>query len=286
MCLNVSSSFIFKKKPTSPGVRHNKVLSSKIFLGSTKFKSRRVRLHESGGKNNLGHITSYNRSSRKHRRLFKAVLPFNSFFVGVVLCIVPDSSKKSFLCSIFNLIDYSFYYYPYIEGISVGCLVYSDPFGYYFLSRGSLVSLGCLSSLDKFPIGAPVSNVSKSFGFKPFLCKSHGSSAKVVQQKGKAVILMLPSNRAISLPKSAVALGGSIGFSSFLELKKGKASKSRFIGIRPKVRGVAMNPVDHPHGGGEGRSSGGRLSVSPWGKLSKGGRTRSNTKKPYLLLDE
>jgi large subunit ribosomal protein L2 len=132
--------------------------------------------------------------------------------------------------------------------------------------------------LERIPLGSIVHNVEYKAGRGGQIARSAGSFAQVVAKEGNYVHVKLPSNDIYLLRKECLATIGQMGNTEHNLIVIGKAGRKRWMGIRPTVRGVAMNPIDHPMGGGEGKSSGGRHPVSPWGKLAKGGKTRKKRK--------
>ena len=140
------------------------------------------------------------------------------------------------------------------------------------------VAPGNAMPIGNMPIGTIVHNVELSVGRGGQLARSAGTFVQLVGKEGKNCIIKLPSGETRLINKNNFATVGQIGNQDHFNISLGKAGRSRWLGRRPKVRGVAMNPVDHPHGGGEGKASGGRHPVSPWGKPTKGYKTRKKNK--------
>jgi large subunit ribosomal protein L2 len=128
--------------------------------------------------------------------------------------------------------------------------------------------------LERIPLGTMVHNIELNLGRGGQLARSAGSFAQVMAKEGEYVTLRLPSGEVRMVHKRCYATIGEVGNAEHENVVSGKAGRSRWLGVRPTVRGVAMNPVDHPHGGGEGRTSGGRHPVTPWGMPTKGYKTR------------
>ena len=164
---------------------------------------------------------------------------------------------------------------PY--GIKIGDEVVSS-------KKKAPLKIGNSLPLSEIPSGLFVHNIELVHGKGAQIVRSAGVGAQVLAKDAGMVTLKLPSGEVRVFDQRCMATIGEVGNKSHEMIKIGKAGRSRWLGRRPKVRGVAMNPIDHPHGGGEGRSSGGRHPVSPWGKPTKGKRTRSNKKTDQLIM--
>jgi large subunit ribosomal protein L2 len=138
--------------------------------------------------------------------------------------------------------------------------------------------------LYRIPDGMLVHNIELKIGKGGQLSRSAGSYARIMAKEDGNVTLSLPSGEVRMINENCLATIGTVGNKSHENITIGKAGRSRWLGNRPSVRGVAMNPVDHPHGGGEGRTSGGRHPVTPWGKPTKGARTRNKNKASQKLI--
>lgn len=156
------------------------------------------------------------------------------------------------------------------EGLLVGTKVMSSP--------EAEVTVGNALPLDRIPLGSVIHNIELKKGRGGQIARSAGTYAQVVAKDGDYVHVKMPSNDVHLIRKECIATIGQVSNGDHSLIKIGKAGRTRWLGIRPTVRGVVMNPVDHPMGGGEGKSSGGRHPVSPWGKLAKGGKTRKTRK--------
>jgi len=258
-------------KPTSAGRRNSSVSDfAELTPGVEAPKGLRVRKHKTGGRNNQGKITARHRGGghKQHYRLIdfrrnKDGVP------GKVHSIQYDPNRT---CRV-ALIQYAdgekrFILAP--EGLAVGRTVES----------GTTVppELGNCMPLAAIPLGMQVHNIELQAGRGGRMCRSAGSAAVLVAREAGWAQLTLPSGEIRRVPAACRATVGAIGNSEHMKVRLGKAGRSRWLGIRPHVRGTAMNPVDHPHGGGEGRTKGGRHPVSPTGKSAKGGGTRKPRK--------
>ena len=156
------------------------------------------------------------------------------------------------------------------KGIKVGDMLESGP--------NSPIRSGNSLPLENIPVGKMVHNIELSLGRGGQLVRSAGSYAMILASDDDYVTVKLPSGEMRMIFKKCMATLGEVGNGDYMNVSWGKAGKSRWLGKRPRVRGVAMNPVDHPHGGGEGKTSGGRHPVSPWGQPTKGYKTRKKKK--------
>lgn len=242
-----------------------------------------------------GRLLTRHRATPINKRKFRLIntKPFLINDVAQLLRVEYNSQKSSFVGLTRFLKSGFLSYLPIPNESHPGDLIYINPplnkissLGTISLSSNRRASI--IAPLYKFPKGSVLNNISVS-PFGPFsICRSAGSRAKIISfsSNRKLAELLMPSGRVIYLSSSCFALSGIASNPTHFLHKDVKAGQSFFKGLRPSVRGVAMNPVDHPMGGGEGKSSGGRPSVSRWGKLTKGGfRTRSvNKTKVYLKI--
>ena len=189
---------------------------------------------------------------------------------GKVSTIEYDPNRSAFIA----LITYADGEKRYIlapNGLQVGSQVLSGP--------EAPIKVGNCLPLSRVPLGSTVHNVEMSPGHGGQIARSAGAEVQVLARDGGRAVLRLPSGESREVPDDCSATLGQVGNLEHGNVVLGKAGRSRWLGRRPKVRGVVMNPVDHPHGGGEGRSSGGRHPVTPWGKPTKGYKTRKRKKK-------
>jgi len=262
---------IRKYKPTSAGRRNASVSDfAELTPGAEAPKGLRVRKHKTGGRNNQGKITARHRGGghKQHYRLIdfrrnKDGVP------GKVHSIQYDPNRT---CRV-ALIHYAdgekrFILAP--EGLEVGRTVESG--------EAAPPEVGNCLPLASIPLGMQVHNIEMQQGRGGRICRSAGAAATLLAREAGWAQLTLPSGEIRRVPAGCRATIGAIGNSEHMNLRLGKAGRSRWLGIRPHVRGTAMNPIDHPHGGGEGRTKGGRHPVSPTGKSAKGGGTRKPRK--------
>ena len=229
-------------------------------------------LKKTGGRNNLGRITSRRRGGGHKRRYRIIDFKRNKFDVsGKVVAIEYDPNRSSRIA----LITYEDKEKRYIiapDGLKVGNEIVS--------SRDNVVPFkaGNTLILKNIPEGMHIHNIELKPGKGAQMARSAGSYARIMAKEDNLVSIKLPSGEVRMVMDTCLATIGTVGNKTHENIKIGKAGRSRWLGKRPKVRGVAMNPVDHPHGGGEGRTSGGRHPVSPWGTPAKGFRTRKKNK--------
>ncbi len=258
-----------KFKPVTPGTRFRSVNSFEELTRSTPEKSLLEPVKKTGGRNHHGHITSRRRGGGAKRQY--RVIDFKrdkKDIVGTVAHIEYDPNRTANLALI-HYADGEKRYILHPRGLSQGDKVVSGP--------GSDIRIGNSMPLAEVPLGTVVHNIELKLGKGGQIVRSAGAGAQVVAKEGDYVTVRLPSTEVRMVRRECMATIGQIGNVDHELLSAGKAGASRWKGRRPKVRGVAMNPVDHPLGGGEGKTSGGRPPVSPWGK-PEGVKTRKNKK--------
>jgi large subunit ribosomal protein L2 len=257
-----------KYKPTSPARRF---MTGSTFDEVTK-KSPETGLLEkvsrSGGRNNHGHVTARHRGGG-HKRRYR-VVDFRRDKVGVpaTVAAVEYDPNRSARIALLHYADGEKRYILWPEGLSVGETVVS--------SAHADIKPGNCMKLKYVPLGITVHNVELRAGKGGQLARSAGVGAQLMAKEGSYALLRMPSGELRKIHQECRATIGTVGFSDRSNVSLGKAGRTRWLGKRPHVRGVAMNPIDHPHGGGEGRTSGGRHPVTPWGVPTKGKKTRSN----------
>lgn len=256
-----------KFRPTTPTLRYKTVNSFEELTRSKPEKSLlAAAVSKSGGRNNQGRMTMRRRGGG-HKRRYR-VIDFKRTKVGVpgrVAAIEYDPNRSAFIA----LIVYADGDKRYILaplGLKVGVEISAGP--------DAPIRVGNALPLANIPLGATVHNVELNPGRGGQLARSAGAEVQLLGREGGRAQLRLPSGENREVPVQCMATLGQVGNIEHANIVIGKAGRSRWLGRRPKVRGVVMNPVDHPHGGGEGRSSGGRHPVTPWGKPTKGYKTR------------
>jgi large subunit ribosomal protein L2 len=220
------------------------------------------------GRNNHGEITIWHRGGG-HKRHYR-LIDFKRDKVGVparVLSVEYDPNRSAFI-ALLSYADGEKRYILYPLGLKVGDRVVSGP-------EADIVTGNALP-LKNIPAGTMIHNIELRPGKGGQLVRSAGGAAQLLAKEGEYAQVRLPSGEVRKVYMECVATIGQLGNLDHENLSIGKAGRKRWMGIRPTVRGVAMNPVDHPHGGGEGKTSGGRHPVTPWGQPTRGYKTRNN----------
>tara|TARA_B100001250_G_scaffold367957_1_gene350317 strand:- start:126 stop:956 length:831 start_codon:yes stop_codon:yes gene_type:complete len=261
-----------KLKPDTPSRRYMSVSTFEEVTVKRPERSLTTALRKTGGRNNFGRITARHRGGG-HRRRYRIIdFKRNKFdSIAVVKTIEYDPNRSSRIA----LVSYPDGEKRYViapDGLKVGSEIVSTKDGQVPFKTGNAMPLG------RIPEGLLVHNVELKPGKGAQMVRSAGSYARIMASDSGMVTLKLPSGELRMVAENCLATIGSVGNKSHENISIGKAGRSRWLGRRPKVRGVAMNPVDHPHGGGEGKTSGGRHPVSPWGTPAKGYRTRKRNK--------
>ncbi|MDJ0575578.1 MAG: 50S ribosomal protein L2 [Xenococcaceae cyanobacterium MO_234.B1] len=264
-------------KPYTPGTRQatisdfSEITKSKPEKSLTKYK------HRVKGRNNRGVITSRRRGGG-HKRLYR-IIDFRRDKLNIpgnVIAIEYDPNRNARIA----LVEYQDGEKRYIlapVGIKVGSEIISGP--------DSPIEIGNALPLGKIPLGETIHNIELRVGRGGQIVRAAGTAAKLMAKEGDYVTVGLPSKEVRMIRKECYATIGQVGNAEFRNLKLGKAGKSRHLGRRPQVRGSAMNPCDHPHGGGEGRAPIGRSGpVTPWGKPALGMKTRKKKKPSDKLI--
>ncbi len=265
---------IRKRKPTSAGRRFQSVSDFSEITKSRPEKSLTEPLNRTGGRNSYGRKTSRHRGGA-HKRQYR-IIDFKRIkdaIPGSVAAIEYDPSRNARIALI-HYLDGEKAYILAPAKLSVGDKVESGP--------KADIKVGNALPIRSIPVGTVIHNVEIRPGQGGKIARSAGMSVQLVAKEGDYATLRLPSTEMRRVPIDCRASIGEVGNSEFELLSIGKAGRNRWKGVRPQTRGVAMNPVDHPLGGGEGKTSGGRHPVSPWGKPE--GRTRSRSKYSDRLI--
>ena len=267
---------IRKLKPTSAGRRFQTVDAFEEITATRPEKSLTVGMRKTAGRNNNGRITSRRRGGG-HKRLYR-IVDFKRDKAGVnaTVATIEYDPNRSARIALVRYADGEKRYILAPVGISVGDVLVAG--------EGADIKPGNALTLSRIPVGTLVHNIELHLGRGGQFCRSAGTFAQVVAKEGKYVTLRMPSGEVRKVLASNMASIGQVGNIQHENISLGKAGRNRWLGRRPKVRGVAMNPVDHPLGGGEGRSSGGRHPVTPWGVPTKGYKTRDRKKASSKLI--
>jgi large subunit ribosomal protein L2 len=257
-----------KYKPTTPGRRGSSVADYSDITRSRPERSLTEKITRSSGRNAQGKITSRRRGGGNKRRYRVVDFRRNKDGVPARVAHIEYDPNRSARIALLHYVDGEKRYILAAQGISVGDRLMSGP--------GSDIRPGNSLPLANIPVGTVIHAVELRPGQGAKMARSAGSSVQIVAKEGGFAQLRLPSGEMRLVNLQCKASVGTVGNPEHELVSKGKAGRNRWKGRRPKVRGVAMNPVDHPLGGGEGKSSGGRHPTSPWGK--KEGRTRKKDK--------
>jgi large subunit ribosomal protein L2 len=267
---------IRKLKPTSAGRRFQTVSDFEGISAARPERSLVSGLPQKAGRNNNGRITSRRRGGG-HKRLYR-MIDFRRDKLDMaarVLTIEYDPNRTARI-ALLRYADGEKRYILAPVGLNVGDAIIAG--------EGADIKPGNALSLARIPVGTLVHNVEIYPGKGGQFCRSAGTYAQLIAKEGKYVLLRMPSGEVRKVLASGKASVGQVGNIQHENISLGKAGRNRWLGRRPKVRGVAMNPVDHPLGGGEGRSSGGRHPVTPWGVPTKGYKTRDRKKASSKLI--
>ena len=253
-------------KPTSAGTRHHVSVSRETLTDKEPEKSLLVSLQKTGGRNAYGRITARHKGGG-HKRKYRIIdWQRNKTEVPATVTAIEYDPNRSANIALLTYADGEKTYILAPNGLSVGDTVVSG--------QGADIKLGNCLPMVNIPLGTVIHNIEMKIGKGAQMVRSAGAAAQLMAKDGHQVLVKLPSGEVRRFHKDCRACIGQVGNVEYGSQKLGKAGRARWKGIRPSVRGVAMNPVDHPMGGGEGKSSGGRHPCSPWGTPSKGYKTR------------
>ena len=263
-------------KPATPSLRELVIVDRSELWKGKPVKKLTEGLTKKAGRNNTGRITARRRGGG-HKRSYRMVDFKRRKFdvVGTVERLEYDPNRTAFIA----LITYEDGEQAYIlapQRLGVGDTVVAG--------ERTDVKPGNAMPLKNVPIGTIVHNIEMKPGMGGQIARSAGTYVQLVGRDGSYALMRLSSGEVRMVRGECMATIGAVSNPDQANIKLGKAGRKRWLGKRPSVRGVAMNPIDHPHGGGEGRTSGGRHPVTPWGKPTKGARTRSNKKTDDLIV--
>ena len=266
----------FKKILPTTSSQRNLVRLNNSFLSRVSIiKKKKKGLQRKNGRNMTGQITSKHKGGGKKKlyRIINFDRSFNS--LGVVMALEYDPFRSSYIASIYDFLNHVYYYILAARFLKVGQIIGSGNY--------AEIKNGHSMQISKIPIGTFIHSVSTKI-YKPSqLSRSAGCFSQLIEKNTNMARLRLSSGENRYIPVDCFATIGTVSNEFWFLTTLGKAGRSRWLNNRPKVRGVAMNPVDHPHGGGEGKTSGGRnTSVTPWGKPTKNRKT-SKTRNKLII---
>ena len=262
-------------RPMTAATRFKSVSGFDELTRATPEKALLEPLKKSGGRNNKGHLTMRHIGGG-HKQMYRKIdFKRNKHGIPARVAEIEYDPNRTARIALLFYADGEKRYILHPTGLKQGDMVVSGP--------GSDVRVGNALPLAEMPLGTMVHNIELKIGKGGAMARSAGQGAQVVAREGEYVTLRLKSTEMRLVHGRCLATIGEVGNADHELLSKGKAGKNRWLGKRPSVRGVAMNPVDHPLGGGEGKSSGGRPPVSPWGK-AEGKKTRKRKKNSNRLI--
>ncbi len=269
---------IKKYRPVTPSLRFRTVPTFEEITSVVPEKSLLEPIRKTGGRNNKGRVTAYCRGGG-HKRFYRVVdFKRDKHGIAARVASIEYDPNRSARIALLHYADGEKRYIIAPDGLKVDEMLMSGPTA--DIKTGNSLPLG------EMPLGTNVHNIELFPGKGAQMARSAGSMVQIMAKDGPKVILKMPSGEVRTVPRLCYGTIGQVSNIEHKNLVPGKAGATRWRGRRPSVRGVAMNPVDHPMGGGEGRTSGGRHPVTPWGKKTKGLKTRSK-KKPlkHLIQD-
>jgi large subunit ribosomal protein L2 len=264
-------------KPTTPSRRYMTNLDSGDITAKASVRALLKKLPAHAGRNHNGRITSRHKQAGA-KKLYR-IIDFKRNKMGVegtVATIEYDPYRNCRICLV-KYVDGDRRYILQPKGLSVGDKVMAA-------ESGLDIKPGNTMKLKNIPVGTLVHNIEMNPGQGGKIARSAGGYAQIMGRDGKYVSLRLPSSEMRYILGECLATVGTVGNEDFSNIVIGKAGRSRHLGIRPQTRGSAMNPIDHPHGGGEGKTNSGRHPVSPWGMPTKGYKTRKKKSSDKLII--
>ncbi len=266
---------IRKYNPTSPGRRFQSASDYKDITSDSPHKGLTKPVKKTGGRNSFGRVTSWQRGGGNKRIL--RVIDFKRDKVGIPATVktIEYDPNRSARIALVNYNDGEYRYILAAEGLNVADVVMSGP--------AAEIKPGNALPIKEIPLGAMIHNIELKPGGGGKLIRSAGASAQIVAREGDYAQIKMPSGEVRLVMTTCMATIGQVSNVQHENISYGKAGRKRYLGKRPHVRGVAMNPVDHPLGGGEGKSSGGRPPCTPWG-VPEGVKTRKNKRTDKFIV--
>jgi len=263
-------------KPKTPGQRFKSVSGFDQITTNTPEKSLVVGKKKTGGRNNDGRVTAWQRGGVHKRKYREIDLKRNKNDIPAKVATIEYDPNRTAFIALLNYADGEKRYILAPNQLNVGDTVVAG--------EKAEIKPGNALPLSNIPVGMIIHNVEMKERKGGQLGRTAGAAIQLVAKEEKYALLKLPSGEMRRVPIKCYATIGQLSNSDHLNISIGKAGRSRWMGRRPHVRGVAMNPIDHPMGGGEGKTSGGRHPVSPWGQLAKGLKTRKTKKQSDVLI--
>ncbi len=263
-------------KPTSAGRRHQTCSTFDDITTSTPEKSLLETLKKSGGRNSYGRVTARHIGGG-HKQKYR-IIDFrrNKLEIPAIVATIEYDPNRTARIALLNYVDGEKRYILAPNNLKVGDKIIA--------SADADIKPGNALPIKAIPLGTIIHNIELKIGKGGQLARSAGTFAQLMNKEGAYAQVKLPSGEVRMVLQGCMATIGQVGNLDSEKVCLGKAGRARWLGRRPKVRGVAMNPVDHPHGGGEGRTSGGRHPVTPWGIPTKGYKTRTNKRSTRFIV--
>lgn len=267
---------IRKINPTSPGQRGMTKSDYQEITTSTPEKSLLKPIKKTSGRNNTGKITCRHKGGG-HKKAYRIIdFKREKFGIPATVKTIEYDPNRNVRISLVFYADGEKRYILTPDGLNVGDVIVSGP--------DAQIQTGNALPLELIPLGSIIHNIEMEPGRGGILVRSAGNSAQLMAKEGNYVTIKLPSSEMRMIRKECLATIGTLGNAEYKNLKTGKAGRTRHLGIKPTVRGVTMNPCDHPHGGGEGKTGPGGHPKTPWGKPALGAKTRNKKKLSSKLI--
>jgi large subunit ribosomal protein L2 len=264
-------------KPTTPSRRYLTNIDSGDITGKASVRSLLKRISPKAGRNNRGRITSRHKEAGA-KKLYRIIdFKRNKLDVAGKVAAIEYDPYRNCRIALINYVDGEKRYIIQPSGLQVGDVITSA-------DAGLDIKPGNAMKLKNIPVGTTVHNIEMKPGKGGQLARSAGAGAQIMGREDKYVILRMPSSEMRKVLGECIATIGNVGNEDFANMVIGKAGRNRHRGIRPQTRGSAMNPIDHPHGGGEGKTNSGRNPVTPWGFPTKGAKTRKKKASDKLII--
>lgn len=263
-------------RPTTPTRRYQTVNRSEDISRSRPYKPLVEPLKKSGGRRAQGDLTIWHRGGGHKRQYRRIDFKRDKAGIPAVVESIEYDPNRSARIALLKYRDGERRYILQPAGLKVGAVVSSGP--------GADIVTGNALALKDIPPGTTVHNVELRPGKGAQMVRSAGGSAQLISKEGAYALLKLPSGETRRVLTACMATIGAVGNAEHENVTYGKAGRVRWLGRRPVNRGVSMNPVDHPHGGGEGKTSGGRNPVTPWGQPTRGYKTRNNKRTDRFIV--
>jgi len=263
-------------RPVTPTLRFQTTLVNEELTTNRPHKPLTKPRKTSGGRRNSGDLTIWHRGGGHKRKIRSIDFKREKYGVPAVVATIEYDPNRSANIALLNYADGEKRYILHPVGLKVGAKIISGP--------EADILVGNALPLKNIPAGTVVHNIELKPGKGAQMARSAGAQAQLVAKEGEYALLKLPSGETRKVLVDCMATVGQVGNLDYENVSIGKAGRKRWMGKKPVNRGVVMNPVDHPHGGGEGKTSGGRHPVTPWGQPTRGYKTRNNKRTDKFIV--